>query len=162
MATRISSQMTLEQRLDHFTDKSGGSDACWLWAANKLDDKGYGRLPWKRKNLKAYRNPRCINPAHLFLGTQADNVADMVAKGRNIAPRGDKHWTHGRGTLMRGERHPNAKLTWEQARAIRAASGFHHDIAAQFGVSRATVTRIKGRAGWHEDASTERAAMSMR
>lgn len=48
--------------------------------------------------------PRCINPAHLFLGTAADNMADKVAKGRQA----------------RGERQGLAKLTWPAVRQIRA------------------------------------------
>ena len=75
---------------------------CSEWTG-ATDDDGYGRRRWRGKVRKAHRvaweiaygpipegakvlhrcdNPPCIEPTHLFLGTQADNVADMIAKGR--------------------------------------------------------------------------------
>lgn len=83
-------------------DKSGGPEACWPWtgATNEL---GYGvtqfdgraalahRKAWALTNgpipddkLVCHRcdSPPCCNPAHHFLGTNADNMADMAAKGR--------------------------------------------------------------------------------
>lgn len=76
-------------------------------------------------------NPPCVNPAHLFLGTNADNVADKTAKGR------------GRGG--RGEAHRNAKLTADQVREIRelAASGLtQREIAARYGVRHTAIGKI--------------------
>jgi hypothetical protein len=84
--------------------------ACWDWLGAVMG-KGYGVLkkPGERLNVSAHRaayelangpipdrmhvlhrcdRPRCCNPAHLFIGTNADNVADMMAKGR--------HWAHQR------------------------------------------------------------------
>ena len=79
-----------------------GPDDCWLWKQS-TDRHGYGqtghdglhwsahRLAWQLSNgpipdglfvLHHCDNPPCCNPAHLFLGTQADNMADMVSKGR--------------------------------------------------------------------------------
>jgi len=95
----------LEARFDkHLTP--GDPDACWPWAG-PLDRKGYGvifhvggqtgpnwsahRAAWTllvgpipagMHVLHTCDNPPCCNPAHLFLGTNDDNVADMVAKGR--------------------------------------------------------------------------------
>jgi hypothetical protein len=67
-------------------------------------------------------NPRCVNPSHLFLGLQTDNMADMVSKERQ----------------SRGEDHSHAKLTEEQVIYIReqARSGQRSQVqlAAEFGV----------------------------
>lgn len=83
-------------------------------------------------------NPPCVNPAHLFLGTQAENVSDMVAKGR------------ARGGPPSGELHPKAKLTREAVVAIRArysAGGISlQSLADEHGVSKKTVLNVvKGR-----------------
>lgn len=85
-------------------DQSGGPDACWPWTGGH-NDRGAGiavdpetkkmaaatRVLWRMEIgpipdgiqvLHRCDNPPCVNPAHLFLGTRADNMRDMMAKGR--------------------------------------------------------------------------------
>lgn len=148
------SHWTLAQRLDHYTDKSGGPHACWPWTGGR-NEAGYGKLCWKGEMQRVHRlawtekngpiplgldvlhecdNPPCRNESHLFLGTNDANVADMIAKGRQ----------------PKGEGHGCAKLADDQVRAIRAAAGTQRDIAARFGVSHGQVWRIlRGRRWQH-------------
>jgi hypothetical protein len=111
-------------------------------------------------------NPRCCNPAHLFLGTRKENQADMAAKGR--AATGDRHSsrTHpervARGersatrlhpeSICRGEQSPNSKITADDVREIRAryAAGgvFYHELGTEFGVSASQIFHIVRRKAW--------------
>jgi len=144
----------LWQRLD-----KQSADGCWEYLGGK-DRDGYGRvriwpiyirahrlawtlthgpIPVGLKVLHCCDNPPCCNPAHLFLGTNLDNVADKVRKGRQA-----------RGAWMaknrvNGERHPHAKLTDEQVATIRdlARIGVEQkEIAQRFDISQAHVSNI--------------------
>jgi uncharacterized protein (DUF433 family) len=80
-------------------------------------------------------NPPCVNPGHLEVGTPADNAADMVSRSRQA----------------RGSRKPTSKLTETQVTEIirRVAAGeLHRVVAADYGVSRPTISRIVNRKGW--------------
>lgn len=147
---------TLAQRLDHHTDKSGGPDACWPWVGGTITSNGYGRLKWEGRNWLAHRlawiekhgpippatphvlhrcdNPPCRNEDHLWLGADADNVADRDAKGRQVSPK--------------GEANGSAKLTEDDVRAIRAAVGTQRAIAKRFGVSKTNVGKIRRGEAW--------------
>src|SRR3954470_5960578 len=126
-----------------------GSDECWPWVGAR-QQTGYGilfkssrprrwhlahRLSWELHNgpipgglhvLHRCDNPPCVNPAHLFLGTQADNNRDRGRKGRNG------------GHKIRGAANGRAKLSPTDVAAIRRAYGdgaTQVALAARFGVS---------------------------
>lgn len=144
---------TLRERFFIYT-KQG--DGCWEWIGHK-DPNGYGRLNVAGKPVLAHRisylleygdfpdgmnvlhkcdTPFCVNPKHLFLGSQADNVADMHEKNR----------AHKRS--LKGEEHGMARLTVEIVRAIRASKQGYKEVAAIFGVSPTTITDIRKRRSW--------------
>lgn len=102
--------MSLKERFNskYKKDKSG----CWLWTGS-VSPTGYGRIAFKGTQHQAHRISyqlfkgdfdkslfvchtcdvrNCVNPKHLFLGTNKDNMMDMVKKGRNRNPRSE--WTH--------------------------------------------------------------------
>lgn len=84
---------------------------------------------------------------HLFKGTTADNNKDAAAKGRTA--RGVRHKTAlYPETILRGADHPNAKVTAEIVRAIRASSESGPVLATRFGINRATVNRIRRGEAW--------------
>lgn len=85
-------------------------------------------------------NPKCINPRHLYLGTQAQNAADMVARGR-----------HARMTGQRGERCVFAKLRATDIPGIREllSNGAHPKVIAKsYGVSRMAISLIRDNKTW--------------
>jgi hypothetical protein len=127
---------------------------CWEWKG-KLLDSGYGRLGIGGKSTRAHRaswffshglqwpnlcvlhrcdNRKCVRPDHLFLGTQADNIKDKLAKLRQ----------------SREEKHGRSKVTKEQAIDIlkrKKAGERQIDLASEFGINQTTVSDI-GRRSW--------------
>lgn len=98
-------------------------NGCWIWTGNKLPS-GYGRFWFKEKLMYAHRvsyilhisefdptlcclhkcdNRSCVNPNHLFLGNNKDNIMDMIQKGRNA----------------KGEQIFQSKLTEEEIKEIK-------------------------------------------
>jgi hypothetical protein len=82
--------------------------------------------------------PACCNPAHLFLGTQADNLRDCAAKGRYHKPAGEAHW--------------NARLSDAAVREIRTlyptCAYSQQDLAGLFGVAKSTIWRVLSGEQW--------------
>lgn len=131
---------------------------CWPWTG-ATNTRGYGKFRVNKKLYYATRmvwflahgaqpdglgllhkcdNPICCNPDHLFLGSRADNVADMTSKRRNRVPLGSDH--------------SNATLTDSDVIAIRrlraTTSLTGVEIGKQFGVTKSTVARIITRQIW--------------
>jgi hypothetical protein len=139
--------------------KRGGPDECWEWQGARRPF-GYGRFGIAGKNVEAHRvswqlangpvrpgikilhtcdNPSCVNPGHLFPGTQQDNIADMNAKGRARSGSGPD------------ERAPNAVVTPQIVAEIRAAWGnrpTQAQLAERYGISQANVSQIVMRKTW--------------
>lgn len=150
-------------------DQSGGPDACWPWT-HRLDQDGYGTQKRSGRQIRVHRwvleqklgrplgegevtrhtcdNPPCCNPAHLLPGTPADNVRDMVERGRTVS--GDSHWARRTGGLL-GEANGAARLVERQVREIRAryaAGETQVALAAAFNTSQFNVSSIVRGATW--------------
>jgi len=108
------------------------------WKAHRVAwVEANGEIPEEMHVLHHCDNPSCVNPEHLFLGTHADNMADMKAKKRfKIPPR------------RPGDPHPTAKLTQEQVDAIRSDTRSQRTIAADYGISQPNVSMIKTHTIW--------------
>lgn len=136
------------------TPEHGPWGDCWKWTASKVKG-GYGQFGFQRKVMLAHRvswelaygkppddlwvlhrcdNPSCVNPSHLFLGTQQDNVRDMFEKGRQ--------------NRVKGIAHHLCKLTEIKVRAIRADPRSQHVIAADYNVSHPLIGKVKRREIW--------------
>lgn len=95
-----------------------------------------GPIPPGQNVCHSCDNPACCNPGHLWLGSQADNMADMGHKGR------------GSKAGLKGTAHPMSKLTVDDVQAIRASSDARTALASRYGVTEANIHRIKTRRTW--------------
>jgi hypothetical protein len=156
------------KRFWSLVEKTGHPRGCWIYTGRlNVARNGYGYFDDRRRTTSAHRyawqltqgdiphgldvchtcdNPPCVNPDHLFLGTQKDNAQDMKQKGRSTV----------------GERSGTAKLTEVQVREIRAlyvgrqrtkGHGRYSPIsqaalARRFGVDRATIQFVVARKTW--------------
>lgn len=132
------------------------SDDCWEWTSG-FDHFGYGRMHVKGSVVDVHRlswalangpipegmcichkcdNPPCVNPSHLFLGTDADNIHDRDAKGRT----------------QRGMRRTSAKLSdgdvIEIRRAYADGEGNQHELGRSFNVTQQTIWSVVHRVTW--------------
>lgn len=136
-------------------DRGEEPDYCWWWNGSTTRD-GYGTFRLGSKIVKAHRvsyalhigafpsnklichrcdNPRCVNPMHLWIGTDGDNALDRNNKGRGVVcvPRSE-------------EPHSGAKLTVSQAEEIRKLylSGAYtqKEIGEMFSICQPVVSRV--------------------
>lgn len=155
---RVSRKATLAERIDYYSIPEPNS-GCHLWLG-LLAKNGYGivswggsmyahRASWQAANgrpvppgmLVCHRcdNRACVNPDHLWIGTYADNLGDMAAKGR----------AHKGSPLTRGENHHRAILTTENVLAIRADQrSTHVALARTYGVTPDTIKRVRDGLIW--------------
>lgn len=159
--------MTDKPFLDRFNAKwvENRESGCWDWIAAKAG-KGYGeikatksrrylyahRVSWEMANgplpagmsvLHRCDNPGCVNPAHLFIGSSADNAQDMAAKDRHL----------------KGERNTQSKLTEQDILKIYQLSDggmVQHRIAKLVGVGQMTVCRILRGERWRHVFESQR------
>lgn len=128
---------------------------CWEWTAAR-DEHGYGKFSIGGVPVRAHRfalfgvsaqaaklcachlcdNPSCVRPSHLFAGTNQENVADKIRKGRQAR--------------LKGEDSHRALLTEEQVREIRSLNGVvsGRELARRFGVTPAAICNIQKRRVW--------------
>lgn len=148
----------LVERLWAYIDIRGNNE-CWPWMGPQLRPHyvPYGsmklKVHGKHAQIPAHRflwlveNPRaslpesvchscdfslCMNPRHLFAGSQIDNIRDCVNKGRS----------------SRGSNHPSSRLKEKQVLEIRGDRRPHKEIAADYGISTKYVGSIKNKRWW--------------
>lgn len=97
--------MTARITARNFEDNYTRGPGCWLWKGARLNGKGYGsffgkiasRIAYERRHgaipfgysvLHSCDTPACVNPEHLHLGTNADNVREKCERGRQYRPLG--------------------------------------------------------------------------
>lgn len=148
-------------------DTNGG---CWLWRAPNVSH-GYGAYWDGKRSRRAHRAsyemvkgpiapgmvllhrcdvPACVNPDHLAVGTQADNIADALRKGRRARkPERERRVAkakppgHGLGTGR-----ANAKLTEEQVLDIRSSDESSRRLANRLSVSPSLIRQIRRGEAW--------------
>lgn len=158
--------MTPEQAA-RFWAKVDKSGECWIWTGPKTKfghgtfmGHGAHRIAWELErgpippgicichNCPGGDNPACIRPAHMFQGTQVENTADRVAKGRSTRANGKPRI-----------------LSLEKAREIRAryaAGETPATLAREFGCKPQNISRIVNGSHWREPEDTLRGRVAAR
>lgn len=146
---------TPEERLEGLSIPEPNS-GCWLWLGRlnewgygvfRLDNKtvlahraswivNYGEIPDGKKVCHSCDMPPCINPDHLWIGTDDDNAQDCIRKGRAVHPRGCEH--------------PNVSITEDQAMEIISRLRTEEDlaIATYIGCTENAVNLIRRNRTW--------------
>lgn len=127
-------------------------NGCWQWRSH-TDKDGYGILQSAHRNIRAHRlsyeihkgaipegmivchhcdNQGCVNPDHLFVGTQKDNAQDALRKGRHYV----------------GEKNGRSKLTEKNIKKILTSELNDQQLADKFGVTRSTISSVRRGDSW--------------
>lgn len=144
-----------------FWKKVRRGKACWVWTGYK-NPRGYGiisaggspiqlllahRVSWVLSRgeipngmcvMHKCDNPPCVNPKHLVVGTQAENLDDMRKKGRD------------RYRPLFGENNPRHRLTDRSVLSIRKSALSHRELGIMHGVARSTITAVKSGRTWEK------------
>jgi HNH endonuclease len=166
--------------LERFWEKVNKTDTCWLWLGS-VGSHGYGQISHNLRMRTAHtfsyetfvgKIPKglwvlhrcdvrsCVNPQHLFLGTRADNIADMIQKGRSWAQTSREavvangHRNRHFLPVLFGEKNYNAKLTHDKVRSIRqlwtAGAVSKTALGKRFGVSRTAISYVVDGKRWKD------------
>ena len=149
--------------MERFWSKVNKTEGCWEWNAGCVNGS-YGQFRYEGKSILSHRlsymithpmtidlrehpkicvchtcdNPKCVNPAHLWLGTHTDNMKDM--------------WKKGKQHITKGEKNARSKLTEQQVREIREkyAKGntTQKRLADEYGMERSGINGVVNRHNW--------------
>lgn len=156
----------VHEQIKNFWDRVSikGKNECWMWRGAVCGSKrNYGAARWNGRLTKAHRiayeitngpipkgllgchkcdNTLCVNPDHIFIGTQKDNLEDMRRKGRQPPP-----------FALRGEDHPRSTLTERKVimiKALKRQGKLQREIALATGVSMSALASVlQGRTWRH-------------
>lgn len=153
-----------------YVDRNADAE-CWIWRGDR-SRFGHGRFLFLGNRTQAHRYayelthgplsdaailchkcdvPGCVNPSHMFVGTQKDNIQDSVRKGR--WPTGRAHWCSRMPELVRrGERAGSSKLSEDQVAEIYrlcCAGSSYTSVAALFGINNTTAAQIHKGKTWN-------------